>query len=65
VADGRDKEAIEGVTVSDYFRAMNKFRTEQDRRIALVFRPGGERSQTVDLTRKGPYYNEWKTANVM
>lgn len=65
VAEGRDKEAIEEESVSDYFRAMNAFRTQQTHRIPLVFRPGGERTQTVDLTRRGPYYADWKNANVM
>jgi len=65
VAEGRDLNAMEEVTVSNYFKAMNEFRASQKYRIPLVFRKDGPRSQTVDLTRRGPYYATWKNANVM
>jgi len=65
VPDGEDKTAIESESVDSYFGAMNEYRTNLQRRIQLVFRPNGPRSQHVDLTRRGSHYVDWKNANVM
>jgi hypothetical protein len=65
VPDGEDKNAIENYSVDNYFGAMNEYRANLDRRIQLVFRPNGDRSQNIDLTRRGSHYVDWKNANVM
>ncbi len=65
VPDGDEKAAIESVSVDSYFGAMNEYRTNLHRRVQLVFRPNGPRSQSVDLTRRGSHYVDWKNANVM
>lgn len=65
VQAGRDLSSIEGVSVNEYFGAMNQYRRDLDRRVGLVFRPSDSRSQSIDLTRRGPHYADWKNANVM
>ncbi len=65
VQDGRDLVSIEGISVSDYFGAMNPYRRDLDRKIGLVFRADTDREHRIDLTRRGPHYANWKNANVM
>lgn len=64
VAAGRDLETMKAESVSSYFRAGNNFRATQPYRTALVFRKDGERSKTVDLSRRG-LYAEWNDPSVM